>query len=110
MSDDSLGAQSPEDEHTHHAEPAEGADEQAPAHDTAGQASADDAPGLAPADSVPDTTAEHAPAEEHETEQQKKARLDAALRKYRATLRNEAETGNGGFSADYYRSQKPPHW
>lgn len=50
------------------------------------------------------------PAEEHETDQQKKARLDAALRKYRATLRNEAETGSGGFSADYYRSQKPPHW
>ena len=49
-------------------------------------------------------------ADQHETDQQKKARLDAALRKYRATLRNEAETDNGGFSADYYRSQKPPHW
>lgn len=49
-------------------------------------------------------------ADQHETDQQKKARLDAALRKYRATLRNEAETDNGGFSADYYRAQKPPHW
>lgn len=57
-----------------------------------------------------DHSAEHAPAEEHETDQQKKARLEAAVQKYRATLRNEAETGNGGFSADYYRSQKPPHW
>lgn len=42
--------------------------------------------------------------------QQKKARLEAALRRYRATLRNEAETDSGGFSADYYKSQKPPHW
>lgn len=88
MSDYSLGSQSPEDEHAHHAEPSEGEAEQESADNAAG----------------------HAPAEEHETDQQKKARLDAALRKYRATLRNEAETGNGGFSADYYRSQKPPHW
>lgn len=47
---------------------------------------------------------------EHETAEQKEARLEAVLRKYRATLRNEAETEAGGFSADYYRSQKPPHW
>ncbi|MCI4010311.1 hypothetical protein [Brevibacterium sp. ZH18] len=40
----------------------------------------------------------------------KKERLEKAMRKYRATLRNEAETTEGGFSADYYRSQKPPHW
>ena len=57
-----------------------------------------------------DHSGAHAPDEEHETEHQKKARLEAAVRKYRATLRNEAETGNEGFSADYYRSQKPPHW
>lgn len=62
-------------------------------------------------DSEPaDHSAEHAADEEHETEHQKRARLEAAVRKYRATLRNEAETDNGGFSADYYRSQKPPHW
>lgn len=92
MSDGSLGAQSPEDEHedeheqAHQAEPAKGAAERAPVdeHETNQQ--------------VP------------ETDQQKQARLDAALKKYRATLRNEAETGDGGFSADYYRSQKPPHW
>ncbi|WP_231442769.1 hypothetical protein [Brevibacterium zhoupengii] len=48
--------------------------------------------------------------DEHETDEQKKARLEAALRKYRATLRNEAEADAGGFSVDYYRSQKPPHW
>lgn len=57
-----------------------------------------------------DDDAEHAADDEHETAQEKKARLEAALRKYRATLRNEAETGNEGFSADYYTSQKPPHW
>lgn len=57
-----------------------------------------------------DDSAEHAPDEEYETEPQKRARLEAAVRKYRATLRNEAEADNGGFSADYYRSQKPPHW
>ena len=57
-----------------------------------------------------DHSAEHASDEEHETEPQKRARLEAAVRKYRATLRNEAEADNGGFSADYYRSQKPPHW
>ena len=79
MSDETLGAQSPEGEHAHAAEPA-------------------------------DHCAERAPEEEPETSQQKKARLEAALRKYRATLRNEGETGNTGFSADYYRAQKPPHW
>lgn len=57
-----------------------------------------------------DHTADHAADDEQETVQQKKARLEAVLRRYRATLRNEAETGNEGFSADYYRSQKPPHW
>lgn len=57
-----------------------------------------------------DHTADHAADDEQETVQQKKARLEAALRRYRATLRNEAEPGNEGFSADYYRSQKPPHW
>ena len=40
----------------------------------------------------------------------RKERLERALRKYRATLRNEAESGNEGFSAEHYRSQKPPHW
>lgn len=79
MSDETLGAQSPEDEHAHAAEPA-------------------------------DHCTERAPEEEQETSQQKKARLEAAVRKYRATLRNGAETGNPGFSADYYRAQKPPHW
>ncbi|MDN6133884.1 MAG: hypothetical protein L0J03_07225 [Brevibacterium sp.] len=48
--------------------------------------------------------------DEQETAQQRKARLEAALRKYRATLRNEAETADEGFSAGYYKSQKPPHW
>lgn len=57
-----------------------------------------------------DLAAEQAADDEHETAQQRKARLEAALRKYRATLRNEAETGNEGFSADYYKSQRPPHW
>ncbi|MGC2939381.1 MULTISPECIES: hypothetical protein [unclassified Brevibacterium] len=41
---------------------------------------------------------------------QRRARLEAAKRRYRATLRNEADSGGGGFSEDYYRSQKPPHW
>lgn len=41
---------------------------------------------------------------------ERRARLEAAKRRYRATLRNEAESGGGGFSEDYYRSQKPPHW
>ena len=41
---------------------------------------------------------------------ERRARLEAAKRSYRATLRNEADTGGGGFSEDYYRSQKPPHW
>ena len=40
----------------------------------------------------------------------KKARLEAVLQKYRATLRNEAEAGTEGFSLDYYKEQKPPHW
>lgn len=40
----------------------------------------------------------------------RKERLERALRKYRATLRNEAESGTEGFSAEHYRSQKPPHW
>lgn len=57
-----------------------------------------------------DHCAELASDEVHETEHQKRVRLEAAVRKYRATLRNEAEADNGGFSADYYRSQKPPHW
>ena len=41
---------------------------------------------------------------------ERRARLEAAKRSYRATLRNEADTGGGGFSEAYYRSQKPPHW
>ena len=41
---------------------------------------------------------------------ERRGRLEAAKRSYRATLRNEADTGGGGFSEDYYRSQKPPHW
>ncbi|WP_166973612.1 hypothetical protein [Brevibacterium atlanticum] len=41
---------------------------------------------------------------------ERRARLEAAKRRYRATLRNEADSGGGGFSEDYYRSQKPPHW
>ncbi|GAA1864383.1 hypothetical protein [Brevibacterium marinum] len=58
----------------------------------------------------PDHLGEAAAEDEREGQQQTQARLDAALRRYRATLRNEAETGNEGFSADYYKSQKPPHW
>lgn len=45
-----------------------------------------------------------------EADEFRKARIAAAKRRYRATLRNEADTGGGGFSEDYYRSQKPPHW
>ena len=49
-------------------------------------------------------------AAESEDAATKTARLDALMRRYRATLRNEAEPGHEGFSADHYRSQKPPHW
>lgn len=45
-----------------------------------------------------------------ETAEPRKTRIEAAKRRYRATLRNEADSGDGGFSEDYYRSQKPPHW
>ena len=45
-----------------------------------------------------------------EADESRKARIAAAKRRYRATLRNQADTGGGGFSEDYYRSQKPPHW
>ncbi|WP_166822115.1 hypothetical protein [Brevibacterium limosum] len=45
-----------------------------------------------------------------ESDESRQARIEAAKRRYRATLRNEADTGGGGFSEDYYRSQKPPHW
>ncbi|WP_339392237.1 hypothetical protein [Brevibacterium metallidurans] len=48
--------------------------------------------------------------DEGDDEREKKARLERALRAYRATLRNEAESGTTGFSAEHYRSQKPPHW
>ncbi|RBP65502.1 hypothetical protein DFO66_10485 [Brevibacterium sanguinis] len=41
---------------------------------------------------------------------EKKARLERILREYRATLRNEADPAHEGFSADDYRTQKPPHW
>lgn len=58
----------------------------------------------------PDHPGEAAAEDECKGQQQTQARLDAALRRYRATLRNEAETGNEGFSAEYYKSQKPPHW
>mgnify|MGYP006940135790 CR=1 FL=1 len=47
---------------------------------------------------------------EAETDESRRARVEAAKRRYRATLRNEADSGGGGFSEDYYRSQKPPHW
>jgi hypothetical protein len=50
------------------------------------------------------------PAETEAAAAERRARLEAAKRSYRATLRNEADTGGGGFSEDYYRSQKPPHW
>ena len=50
------------------------------------------------------------PAETDAAAAERRARLEAAKRSYRATLRNEADTGGGGFSEDYYRSQKPPHW
>lgn len=107
MSDHSLGAQPPANEHAHHAKAAE--------PDRPDEPETEQAPERAPVDDVPgqtpdDQAAVHASTEEHETDAQKKARLEAVLRKYRATLRNEAETGSGGFSADYYRSQKPPHW
>ncbi|MGO0603902.1 MAG: hypothetical protein ACTIIH_05100 [Brevibacterium sp.] len=45
-----------------------------------------------------------------EADGSRKARIEAAKRRYRATLRNEADTSGGGFSEDFYRSQKPPHW
>lgn len=47
---------------------------------------------------------------EAETDESRRSRIEAAKRRYRATLRNEADSGGGGFSEDYYRSQKPPHW
>ena len=50
------------------------------------------------------------PVESETAAAERRARLEAAKRSYRATLRNEADTGGGGFSEDYYRSQKPPHW
>ncbi len=40
----------------------------------------------------------------------RKTRLERILREYRSTLRNESDSGHDGFSADDYRSQKPPHW
>ncbi|GAA1514324.1 hypothetical protein [Brevibacterium permense] len=45
-----------------------------------------------------------------ESDESRTARIEAAKRRYRATLRNEADSGGGGFSDEYYRSQKPPHW
>jgi hypothetical protein len=51
-----------------------------------------------------------APHEDTADEAKRKARIEAAKRRYRATLRNEADSGGGGFSKEYYRSQKPPHW
>ena len=66
---------------------------------------------------VPSTDSEGAPPEgtphgddDSESDAARKARIEAAKRRYRATLRNEADTGGGGFSEDFYRSQKPPHW
>ena len=85
MSDDNLGEESPEDDNAQNGEPAAGTENEEPVAD----GEADDGP---------------------EAAKLKKARLDAVLRKYRATLRNEAEAGNEGFSLDYYKEQKPPHW
>lgn len=64
----------------------------------------------APDEVAPDEKAEPASGEGSEDSVSRQARLEAAKRRYRATLRNEAETEGGGFSEDYYRSQKPPHW
>ncbi|MGO2035044.1 MAG: hypothetical protein ACTH2U_01105 [Brevibacterium sp.] len=63
-----------------------------------------------PVEKAPDEKAEPASEADSEESVNRQARLEAAKRRYRATLRNEAETGGGGFSEDYYRSQKPPHW
>lgn len=90
MSDDNLGSEPPEDENTQHDEPAAGAEDEESAVDAEDEEPAAD--------------------DESETAKLKKARLEAVLRKYRATLRNEAEAGNEGFSLDYYQEQKPPHW
>ncbi|QUL79473.1 hypothetical protein [Brevibacterium sp. SMBL_HHYL_HB1] len=57
-----------------------------------------------------DSEAAEQSAETEAAAAERRARLEAAKRSYRATLRNEADTGGGGFSEDYYRSQKPPHW
>ncbi|MGO2863111.1 MAG: hypothetical protein ACTIC1_18275 [Brevibacterium sp.] len=64
----------------------------------------------APDEAAPDEKAEPASGEDSEETASRQARLEAAKRRYRATLRNEAESAGGGFSEDYYRSQKPPHW
>lgn len=55
-------------------------------------------------------SSEHGPRPVSAEEREKKERLERALRRYRATLRNEAESDASGFSAEHYRSQKPPHW
>ena len=76
--------------------------------DAAGRSAEIDEAG-APAES--DTNGQTAePAETDAAAAERRARLEAAKRSYRATLRNEADTGGGGFSEAYYRSQKPPHW
>ena len=69
-----------------------------------GEASGSTGPAAEPHGSLP------APHEDGADEAERKARIEAAKRRYRATLRNEADSGGGGFSKDYYRSQKPPHW
>lgn len=87
MSDDNLGSETPEEENAQNEATAADADSDEPTAESASEA-----------------------ASEPETAKLKKARLEAVLRKYRATLRNEAEAGNDGFSLDYYKEQKPPHW
>ncbi|KZE23427.1 hypothetical protein ACMZ29_04060 [Brevibacterium casei] len=70
---------------------------------------------LSPTDSPTTSAATNEPSETRRRataadDREKQERLERALRRYRATLRNEAESDASGFSPEHYRSQKPPHW
>lgn len=71
----------------------------------------DTTPGQSADSATPGRQAGAADAEERvEDERARRDRVERAVRRYRATLRNETETGHSGYSDDHYRSQKPPHW
>ena len=88
-----------------------------PGEPDAAESSAHDSPrtGPSPTDSPTTSAATNEPSETRRRataadDREKQERLERALRRYRATLRNEAESDASGFSAEHYRSQKPPHW